>query len=1284
MSLAKFPINNAGSRAGRGFRYQDGVGALLAVQGWSGASEFGQVTPEANDDCDLASNDRTVFAQIKSRRQEAGLFTVGKLAGFVTALWDRHDAAASPPDELWLILERSFKNAPPLPSLAPLPAVLVASEALRGDPRAANLVSKTRIMVVPAPMNEAVALIAETLECTPAEGSIHYAAVLREIGRLSDDNGFRPSGDFASVGRTDVSALIDATRGLVALDDMDAALQAGLCEAVDFLTPIMDPDFYLGVDVEPGHLAAGLVVERPETRADVISALETRGQTLVAGPSGSGKSALMWDAASATRHVVRWYRVRAATPTQVPVLLRLARALRAAPATPVGFIFDDVGGDLRGVWDAISRLTPAASGTVLLGSVREEDLFQLETRSRFAEVRADPDDGVAERLWTELREAGRTDWPGWREPWAQSGGLMLEFAHILTQGQRMAAVLAAQVDRREREGRDLELSVLRVASFAGAASAVIDGGALARQLGESEADVGRTLRRLVDEHLVRTAGGGLIGGLHQLRSRRLLELTHRNPPPSLARTISDAVPVVPADNLEGLVAKSELADGDLEALITALADRLNAEPDPLAAAAAFRGLGERHVRATLEAWLPAVLARDIPPTRVSTAVMFAVARSEPIDLPQMEQLNAATADLVAAEQDDPRAALLARLSAATMAALSQTDLAGLDDILASLVGVDATAFLEAMGTRAIDLSAEPLDLTVRLLGTIGLHDLPLAGALVDAAGQQGLLDRLHAETPWTSPFTVTDEDDGRVVNGEVRWVAPSLQTDVHEEVVTLVDKLFALAPGADLAAISAVSPDGLPAGLPDYPMAVKRMVRTAAPADALPRWNRRWMSGISALVGAPSYSDFLERGYAGLALAVPALDQIIEARLRGKDAQAGLIRLGEAYDIALALTSPASAVAVPGAPASDSGAYVSDLQSLIHDAASEVPRKFIGLPDANGAFQYWTNGLLDQIEKVRREPWGLIGKDPTTLLDRYRDILLSLRVVAGEASERGRDPAALWASVAKSARPRNALRRVAHQATIGHERRIAEIRTAMVETLVQLGLTGTVHLQPVREVSTDWPFASVLIVLEVDSPSDFIPLVLEHWPALKAAAGDGRSLALAPKVHGLVVSRHTISGIGAALPSPGKVDEQLRATGHLLLDEVQTTRLGELFDALYEIDAIRQYGYGEAGRPELERETLEAALRKRSDALERLVAGVRAELPSFPATLEAFVRLVDTGAIRFAEDLASTMHGVLSPAGQQVDQLQSIMVQVDLIAHLKRREAEAVPPPENLNGGSRP
>src|SRR3546814_18768358 len=75
-------------------------------------------------------------------------------------------------------------------------------------------------------------------------------------------------------------------------------------------------------------------------------------------------------------------------------------------------------------------------GVVLLGSVREEDVTLIAERARAAEIRADPDDELAERLWRELREAEKTNWAGWREPWKMSDGLLLEYVHILTRGQR--------------------------------------------------------------------------------------------------------------------------------------------------------------------------------------------------------------------------------------------------------------------------------------------------------------------------------------------------------------------------------------------------------------------------------------------------------------------------------------------------------------------------------------------------------------------------------------------------------------------------------------------------------------------------------------------------------------------------------------------------------------------------------------------------------------------------------------------------------------------------------
>ncbi len=41
--------------------------------------------------------------------------------------------------------------------------------------------------------------------------------------------------------------------GVLSADDLEEALRQGLCEPVDFLTPLKEANFYLGLDVQPGR-----------------------------------------------------------------------------------------------------------------------------------------------------------------------------------------------------------------------------------------------------------------------------------------------------------------------------------------------------------------------------------------------------------------------------------------------------------------------------------------------------------------------------------------------------------------------------------------------------------------------------------------------------------------------------------------------------------------------------------------------------------------------------------------------------------------------------------------------------------------------------------------------------------------------------------------------------------------------------------------------------------------------------------------------------------------------
>lgn len=79
-------------------------------------------------------------------------------------------------------------------------------------------------------------------------------------------------------------------------------------------------------------------------------------------------------------------------------------------------------------------------------------------------------------------------------------------------------------------------------------------------------------------------------------------------------------------------------------------------------------------------------------------------------------------------------------------------------------------------------------------------------------------------------------------------MAPTVQIDVHGEVVAVAKRLAALAPSADFVAVRALAADGEVHGYADYQTAVKRMPRRNLLPAALPTWNRRWLASDADLV----------------------------------------------------------------------------------------------------------------------------------------------------------------------------------------------------------------------------------------------------------------------------------------------------------------------------------------------------------------------------------------------------------------------------------------------------
>ena len=219
---------------------------------------------------------------------------------------------------------------------------------------------------------------------------------------------------------------------------------------------------------------------------------------------------------------------------------------------------------------------------------------------------------------------------------------------------------------------------------------MIDSERLSAVLDIAPGDLGRGLRRLIDEHLISAKEDGRIGGLHQLRSTMLFHLCHAYPPPAPLRTVTEAVHCVRSDSLEALAAHVLVDHPDAtSAFVAALAARLESEHDPVALVTALFGMGQAHIEATLRPWVAKVQSDGLESSQVSLAAMFAVANTDVSSIPLPDRLRSAVGALRRRSVSDPRSDLLSALSRASLHQMvAAADTYRLRALIGALVGME--------------------------------------------------------------------------------------------------------------------------------------------------------------------------------------------------------------------------------------------------------------------------------------------------------------------------------------------------------------------------------------------------------------------------------------------------------------------------------------------------------------------------------------------------------------------------------------------------------------------
>ncbi|MDQ3933073.1 MAG: hypothetical protein M3340_00395 [Actinomycetota bacterium] len=689
-----------GARNVAGVRFQTAVAAYLLAGVGMGTEVAVQVKPEGLEDIDCVRPDgRPLFVQVKERAGGAATFSVGDVAAAIEHARPALDLDAD--STLAIVtdarpgrgLEATGWDDPLSRSVTPATKERFA-EALAplGEADVDALLERCHLVRLEWDGISATTrtMLAESYSLAGAAADLLRARLLEDLAQAAAGQRDIAAADAATRARSDLDVLAARVSEIIDPTALDAAVATGLAEHLDFTRPLKIPveRFLTGVDVLPGHVAAQLDVLRVDELTALFDALAADRYVVIAGPSGSGKSALLWRAAHELSRAHRVVRVRRVRPEDVAEVRRWIRTLQPAPATPVLVCADDLGRPSTAGWPDLSAELLEEPGVHLLGCAREEDFTPSLVAAGGVPLRPQLSETLAHEIEAQLVARQIPLKATAAEALPEAQGLLMEFVAILATGARLEQVVTAQVHDRLTADRRIERDALRYVAAVHVAGLDLHASVL-RDLCAAPSELQQALARLSREFLVRAAGPDSWRGLHELRSSVVYRVLHEVPPPTEEETLQALVGRL--ESREGAHLIRRIADrgGPLDGAMAAVRERVRAEQTTASDAATWLDAAiavdvGRHLQACMDAVDAAWSRPDIPLLRFAWLRRFARLPDDfiPDDLPL---------DELAAVLPEPSTG-----HAAQIAATIPAD--GLVDLAVSSPSADAVALIEAFAT----------------------------------------------------------------------------------------------------------------------------------------------------------------------------------------------------------------------------------------------------------------------------------------------------------------------------------------------------------------------------------------------------------------------------------------------------------------------------------------------------------------------------------------------------------------------------------------------------------
>jgi hypothetical protein len=1155
---------------------------------------FGAIVPEGSDDYEISGADGVILVDTKSNRLAARLRSRADDAASLRKLWARPLKAGRTVAEFWLVTERGR-------SAGPAVGKVNASDLFQEQDAPANA-ERSFLIEQRDPLRAAVELLAAQRGLTPLAAELVVIAFAREVGYLASENGPLDLEQRGAITQSDAERIAARVLTGVDADRLEALQRSGFVSAVDFVTPVEDAGFYLGVDVQPGHFVAGLAIDRPRSASRIVTALEGTGAVVVRGPSGAGKSGLMWNSVLAARESRRWFRVHTSVEVDANALTAFFEAYRGVS---IGFVVDDIGrGGIR-AWSELARRCATQSQAVILGSIRSEDAALLPARHTIAELEIDADQELARELWTRLHERGQTQWAGWSEPWGQSQGLLLEYGHILTVGARLDAVVLDQVRSRLAQRRDHELAVLGATALAAAHGGSLSISTLRDHLNLTPADMARALERLVAEHLVRIDDAGeSLTGLHALRAASISSALSQTDYSTRAEQAKAAIAVTHVASLEKVIG-GLIAFGDVSADVAAdaIAHKHRGDVALPSIAAAVRGLRRGALTLAVRDWLQALPAAGIPRKLATASAMMGV--NDAAQMPHIGELRKLAAYgnrlfATIAEQIIP-ASLASTLILGLRESAGRASAIDLADALSALAKARLTPLQRAeLAAITSDFDVLPVADVVNILDVAESIDPSVPRAWVERADHRDLLERLCTETPFALPLVREHAEEGLVVRGDIFEAAVRYAETPNDALVAHVHAIMRLEPRAVRADVRLVDAQGARSLHLD---AEKHMARGSAPPKALVQSNRHVLDAVAIEVGSDSWSRYLVLGEALLKRSLKALQLRLDSLMVGKvntQAQSALDEVAAACDELIAPAAPPNSSA--GDPKAPNGRHLTPLQNLVFNANASLIARVGKLPEGAAALAAYLASLVQHAEDAKREPWPLVRATPPADIDTLQQILRDLEVVALEAAASGVSPLQRWRPADR--KPKGAFDLVARGSRRAFLKRI-EARSAALLELILRELPGASLVRPTLADGVVWRtrFAATFPLASISDFKRWVAEAQAIGERLRIGTEEGEDLILVPLLNGRAAIDHAYqlsradddSMFGAFLRSAGQTSLPAQPeTCVVSRFEAEVVaippELGEFIGVVRDLDGLLSLGLGGLERPKIEQQCLDQAL----------------------------------------------------------------------------------------------